>query len=174
MFKQKLKIKGDCSKELWDTTGFYSSTNTEGWGTPNITRASIDSAILKIKFEDTVEEYDITETIQDSVFNEIKLYSFEDLLDGIYEVTVTITEGEDVYETKITFTSLCKVKCCVDKLAAKHDCNCGCEDNHSDFETAYLLLKSLESMLVCLGEYNFNKQLKRLQKICNNSDCNCK
>ena len=174
MFKQKLQIKGDCSKTLWDTTGFYSSTNTSGWGSPNITRPSITSALLKIKFKDTIEEYDITETIQDSLFNEINLYSFEDLLDGVYEITVVITTEDDVYETKITFGSLCKVQCCVAKLADKHDCECGCEDSHSDFETAYLLLKSLESMLSCIGEYNFNKQLERLQKICNNSDCNCK
>lgn len=178
-----LKIKSclkDCKTiEVRNITGFYDAdTNPGGFGTPNPVPADLVKATLKVTINGTEWGYDVLETIQDAVFPNYLLYTFDEpLVDGMYHIVLEVEdEDENVYKTEILQTCICNVTCCVDKKRVLTMDSC-CDDCKNealeDFTLCNQILETLEDTAKCLGESSFLKQLKKLQKLCKNSNCGC-
>ena len=104
--KISICIKDNCRQLVFtDTTATYNaSTNTGGWGTPNLELADVTSATISVTIpEHSVVEVNVTDTVVgatiiDGIFEldtltmENNFDSAEDTAfpDGIYEVTYTI------------------------------------------------------------------------------------
>jgi hypothetical protein len=164
------------SIKIKDVTGFYNSeTNDTGWGAPNLARDFTGTAVLEIKTGTTVMQYDVKQVIEDSIFPTYILKEYTDLVDGVYSITLTLvdTENNVTYKANVKITSECDVACCVAKLAVKDVDKCKCDSSESNFAQAEVLLSTLPYIASCLGEAAYNKQLKKLQKICSANKCSC-
>lgn len=172
-------IKGNCSAlSVTDNTGVYdASTNTTGWGAPNLAAADLESATITIN---SSQEEDVLSSIPDPVtgeftFPDIELDSYSD---GLMTITysVTSTEGTTYSTTKqIYFT--CSVRCCIDKMwrtiAESCDCNCDLEQMIEDALLAEGLLRALKSAASCVSTTNRDKLLVKIQRLCAFNNCNC-
>lgn len=175
-----LQVCQTCSTlTIKDITGFYDADlNPTGWGAPNLARDFTGTAVLEIKFGTSVFQYNVKNTITDSVFPEYTLYEYKPsvLNDGVYTITLTLVDEDNKVTYKATkkITSECIVTCCVDKLAAKVAESCNCDSlAYDNFNQAALLLETLPLIAVNLGEKAYNTNLKKLQKICKSNDCGC-
>ncbi len=167
----------DCSTlEIKDVTGFYNvTTNPTGWGTPNLARDFVGNATLEVKIGGVVTQYNVKSIIENSVFPIYLLQEITSLVDGIITISLTLVDTVEnvTYKTQIKITNECDVTCCVAKLAVKA-LSGGCSDlPKENFEEAELLLSTLPYIAKNLGEDAYNKNLKRLQKICSSTDCGC-
>lgn len=166
-----------------DITGFYSPVaKTTGWGAPNLIRTDVVSATLTLTFTNskgvvTTTEVDVTTEVQDGVFSDIDLNTYEVSEDGILDIYYLVIGPEDSqYETDASIGIYCNVECCVDKLAlkaAKTACN-PCEKGiyPTTFDVASTLLSALPKISVCLNRSDYFSVLKQLEKLCG-SDCGC-
>lgn len=167
----------DCSTlEIKDVTGFYNvTTNPGGWGTPNIDRDFEGTATLEVKIGGVVTQYNVKSTIADAIFPIYMLEEITSLVDGIITISLTLvdTDTNATYKTQIKITNECDVTCCVAKLAVKALTGKCSDLPKENFEEAEVLLSTLPYIAKCLGEDAYNKNLKRLQKICSSTDCGC-
>lgn len=178
----------DCSSIIIkDITGFYNSvTNTTGWGSPNLAKDFTGTAVLTItnSINDSVEEIDVKTIIEDSIFPQYVLATFtpETLVDGLYYVTLTLDDTENVYtyQGEEIIPVYCNIKCCVYKKAAKiadELCNQNCNSPiYLDTDLTLTYYNSLCVVAKDLGEQEFLKILKQLKKLCNqytDKDCGC-
>lgn len=179
MYKPKLQACMSCdSIVIKETRGFYNvDTNPYGWNTPNLERNFTGTAILTIKYNGTVTEQDVKTVIEDAIFPEFTLFTLDEpIKDGVYTFTLTLvdTDNNVTYTETIKKVSTCEVECCVNKLAVKAVDSCDCNTKEfTNFVQAVNLFYSLEEIAKCLGEAEFTKQLKKLQKICSTTDCGC-
>lgn len=184
MLELKLKECKSCNSgsiSIYENAGFYSSTNTGGWNSPNISRNFTGTATLKIETPNgDILEYDVKQTIEDAIFPEYLVYEYvpEKLNDGIYYFTLTLvdTNTNITYKATSMKTSVCEVECCVAKLAAtvaSDLCNTCNSEATEKFILAEKILEALKEDINCLGEKEFNKLLSQLQKICNSTGCGC-
>ena len=174
--------KNACTSiKIYDLTGLYSSSNTGGWNTPNLSKNFTGTATIKIVTpEGSTLEYDVKEAIEDSLFPKYLLYEYipEKLEDGIYTISLILvdTENNITYKADSILPIYCNVECCVNKLSASVAAdlcnNCNSEATNK-FDLAETLLTSLKRIAKCLGEKEFNKILSQLQKICNSTGCGC-
>jgi len=184
----ELKIKAcfidNCSKlELTDITGEYSLTNLTGWNTPNLNLVDVDAASVTITFPSgTTVVYDVTTAVQTAVIvdEEFQLDLIEntDLPDGIYLITYeVIDEDTDItYTTSIEVLSLCKVKCCIEKMKAKfveEYCGCNWKTYWDYYQKASALLVGIKSAYACGKKQQAKDLLKQLEKICSFQKCCC-
>ena len=177
---EKLKICKTCTSiEVDDITGFYDAVNNlTGWNAPNLARDFEGTAILEIKYKNTVQQFDIKDTIANAVLPYFTLYEYttDNLADGVYTITVTLvdTVNNVTYTSSKKITSECNVACCVSKLSLKaaDACNCSTLDAEN-FSKAEQILSSLPLIAKNLGEKEYYIQLAKLEKICSTTDCGC-
>ena len=167
----------DCSTlEIKDVTGFYNvTTNPTGWGTPNLARDFVGTATLEVNIGGVLTQYNVKSTIADSIFPIYMLEEITSLVDGVITISLTLVDDDTTttYKTQIKITNECDVTCCVAKLAVKALTG-GCSDlPKENFEEAEVLLSTLPYIAMNLGEDAYNKNLKRLQKICSSTNCGC-
>ena len=176
-FVNKIKACISCSKiSVEQTSGIYDSENNEeGWGSPNLARDFTGDAILEIKYKSTVEQFDVKQTIEDSVNWNIDLGEYPVSADGVYTVTLTLTDDEgNSYVASVKLTTECNVECCVAKLAAKVAEECNCDTlAMENFSKAEQILSTLKYVGKNLGEKEYYKQLKKLETICSSNGCGC-
>jgi len=165
-----------------DITGFYNAiSNINGWLAPNLLKTYTGTATLKIVTPSgNTIEVDVKQTIEDSIFPQYTLYTYEpdSLVDGIYKIYLTLVDTDNTvtYKASTEIAVYCNVECCVNKLAAEVSsdiCNGCSSDKREAFNLANELLESLSNVVNCLGEKEFNKLLSQLQKLCNSTGCGC-
>ena len=174
-----------------ETTGAYSTSNTSGWGAPNMSTGNAVSATLTITTpsgdvltpinmhilppsfpsEDFTQEYSIPLT---------SLGENSSITDGVWSFLYTVVCTQDLitvtYTQRVTQGFYCQVDCCVKSMFKNIDVECDCsKDQLSKAAKAYLLLKGLKYSANAGDISKFNSDLALLQKMCLNSDCNnCK
>lgn len=181
-------IKENCGKiVISDTTGNYNvDSNPGGWGTSNPDANDIVEASITCIFPSgAIEVFPIQDVLhaQSETALPFELLVFEnEELDGIYEYTYTVSDGEEETSFTITKFSLCNVRCCIDKLWAKaalgltiQDCNCGgkTELYCQKATQAEALYKAIIAAASSGKDLVRNELLKKLQRICSLENCNC-
>lgn len=177
----------DCLNLLFnETTGFYSSTNTGGWSTPNILISTATAATVAVTVPSgTVYSFNVFLAGFPS-YNTNVTYSIayddlgfsEALEDGIYSVTYSVSgldgSGEPItYTVTISTFIVCNLECCVDTLLLNVDdweCDCS-EDAIDTYLSAFSILQQINHSIEC-GDLDTAESLLTLaNKICKNSNC---
>lgn len=175
----------ECGKITFtDITGLYNgSTNVGGWNdVSTFDNSNITSALIRYRHSSETDwnEINVTTTLSTGNIEGDFLLDTVDIEtgDGQYFIEYELGDGVDtiIYETCIY--NLCSVRCCVDKLwveAAKsldNDCSCSStESNNAKKGESFIqgILKSSAS-----GFYDLSDSLlEKLQRLCNNQNCNC-
>ena len=164
----ELKIKVTLDRDnkrfiLTETTGNYSATNPGGWGSPNISRSTIESAIFYVTFPDgTVESINALTFIKGGEINKIiSSLKTDKFVDGKYkfklttEYTMTLPgpPGDpivtEIVKNKAEYDILSLIdifklpyKFIVDKIDISKFPDCECNKN---ILTLWAYLKALES-----------------------------
>jgi len=168
------------SIQFFEETGQYSTTNTTGYGYPNMDNQDAFTAELTVTTPSNVTEtFDIlplgfpTRT-PDLTFDVPLTYE-----DGKWIFTYTITDGSDTYTlTKYSYF-YCTTECCVtNKLANITTIGCdSCKDSLAEKEyiKMFIMLESLKKAAKCGDETTFIYIKKIIDKLCKNNNCNtCK
>lgn len=93
-------INGQYTMLLSDVTGDYdATTNPEGWGTPNTTRASItaiDCTVLRPSQSSTDDITGLyTSTFWTAAYRQVDIFTMlPSVVDGLYTVTMTFNPGD--------------------------------------------------------------------------------
>lgn len=180
--------KVDCSSIVINNiTGFYNAeTNPGGFNSPNLPTDFTGTAVLSIQTSNSsaVEEIDVKDVIANAIFPNYVLYTYspENLEDGLYYFTLTLTDTETdtEYKTQLIIPVYCNVECCVNKKASKiaeELCNQPCNSTaKKEFDIIYTYYTSMCEVAEDLGEQDFLKILKQLKKLCGqytDKDCGC-
>lgn len=138
-------VNGQYTMLLCDVTGDYNATtNPEGWGTPNTTRASITSIPQQKVKRPGQTTYDnltglYTSTFWTAAYRQVDIFSqLPTTPDGLYEVVIEFDPG-DIVET-FYFLRYEAAKATLAQLAIQ---------NNSDFEE----LKFIYDKMVLAEEY---------------------
>lgn len=168
-----------------DTTGAYSATNLEGYGSPNetisgatatlaVTLASGDIYTIALGgFPTTDKELEFIISATD-----LGYASNEKIADQIMSFTYTVTyaSGNVITQTK-AIAFYCQATCCVNSMFFDYDVNCmDCiRESEARSRKAWTLLQGLKHSSLSADTTTFNKTLAQLNKLCLNSECsNCK
>lgn len=175
----------NCTKLLFtDTTGVYhASNNTGGYESPNMAGSAVTSAVFTlVGVTDTSYsyEYDVTSQIPNTVTGDIEMNLVsEDLDDGIYEATYTVTNGTATSTKVKRLLFTCHTKCCVTKMGAKIPeyrltKNSEFFDNYLyKYLKAQALLDGITKAGACANEDAIETILELIQQMCNFEDCDC-
>lgn len=123
-------------------------------------------------------EFDVLEFLPELVEEEILLttINFPNYEDGKYKIKLISKSEEETYQTEFTFISLCKTRCCIDKLWIKYSENCNCKCSDKTYEMA-IQAEALYKLVVngssCDNEDSVLEILKKLNRICKLENCNC-
>lgn len=181
----KASFRNNCSElVITDVTKEYNaSTNTGGWGAPNIVTTDVTEAYIVIGDGSTETRYDVIDNLINPVTDEFELTSIEDTYgDGEWTITYNVYYGDILYTCTITVFTICEVRCCIDKMWLSYiesiggePCHCGCSNDIklNDVLKAEALYKSLTRAAGCLNATTRDKILSQLQKICAYSKCQC-
>lgn len=194
--KFSAEVISGCSKLLiTDITGMYSSSNTTGWGTPNIDPSDVTEAYILVGSSSSgvIYSLNVTSVVQAITLPSSYVDNFTfplieidpsdigqtDLItDKIYNISYMI-DGESV-DGKVLTT--CNTQCCVDKLfnkaADSYLCGGNCSTNAMIMEALKaraLLLQASKWAFSCYKLEDAEKLLKQAMKICktNNTNCGC-
>lgn len=177
-----------CSRlRIYDSSGIYSAQNTTGWGLPNLQLSTVTSATLTVTPPNTTTStsFDVTTTVNtavivDGVFllDEIVESDLQagSLIDGIYTISYTVTDGILTHDVTVKTFSTCKADCCVEKMKTKFkEKLCGCDwlvywDNYRKAEA---LLYAAKSAFACGKEDHAKDLLEQVNKICSLQKCCC-
>ena len=181
--------KNDClSFDYNQTTGVYSVTNLNGWGAPNKALTDVATSILVISNSKSGITYDdiiidasagSTETY---IFAELFLNSTpigtENISDGIYSFTHTVTFNDETAITNIAYiVSLCTLNCSIQAftdtmLDTVDDC---CSDNKKELLTNYSEIMTLYDLLLksalCNNFTAFNSIYSSIELLLLNINC---
>jgi len=169
-----------------DATGLYNvTTNPTGWGAPNLALGDVTEATISVTppNSNVATTQDVTTTVQtasivDGLFS---LYNFTtftsgSLIDGVYTITYTVTDGETTYTTTVTSFSTCKADCCIEKMKAKfceYMCGCDWEIYWANYKRAEALLYAAKSAFACGKNAQAKDLLDQVNKICSIQKCCC-
>lgn len=184
----------DCDRKgltFTETTGAYSVSNTSGWGSPNRETSEATTAVLTI-----VDPNDVTYTFDlfaespawpttdvDQEFEiantDLGLSADEDLIDGLYRATYTVTRTTATtfsYTQTTNFLFYGVIKCQVFSLYGlipTSECDCNTDILELAFK-ASTFLKALEYAASTGNESDFDKILTVLERLTANNNCqNC-
>ena len=177
----------DCLNLIFnDQTGNYTTTNTGGWNSPNISLTTATAASVAITtpsgttytfnvFVSGLPSYDINSTYSIS-YSDLGFTS--SLADGIYTAVYTVNaldgSGEPaVYTvTKSTYIT-CNLQCCVDTMLINiddWDCDCS-KDAKDNYLKAFGILQQIYHAIEC-GDLDTASNLSTVaNKLCKNSGC---
>lgn len=179
-------ITDNCTKlVIKDITEAYDADlNVGGWGSPNITTGNIYAVVINLVNslgEGTSYEIDFS-NFPATVTGDFTIVELEidPLLDGEYIIEYVITDTDAVeISSKIKIFSTCNVRCCIDKMwsnfaESREDCSCGCSSLSNNALQAEALYRAMLSSSACLDSTVRTTLLKKLQRICELENCNCK
>lgn len=129
-------------------------------------------------FSEDFYELDILEFLPETFEEEFLLavFNFPNYEDGKYKIELILKSEEETYHTEFTFISLCKTRCCIDKLWLKYseNCNCKCSDKTYEMTVqAEALYKLVANGASCDNENSVLEILKKLNRICKLENCKC-
>lgn len=166
-----------------ETTGFYSTTNTGGWGAPNITLGDVVTATLAITpygstttYTINVEATSLFPTDNSSFTYNIPLSLIGNptsIVDGQWLFVYTVTTASATYTKTIYKYFYCNTECCVTSMLPDVDtCDC-CKETteYKNYILAWTHLQSLKKAAACGDETNFTAIKKIIDKLCLNSGC---
>lgn len=166
-----------------ETTGFYSTTNTGGWGAPNITLGDVVTATLAITPYGSTTTYtiDVEATSLFPTDNASFTYNIPlslignptSIVDGQWLFVYTVTDATDTYTKSIYKYFYCNSECCVTNMLPDVDtCDC-CKEttDYKNYILAWTQLQSLKKAAACGDEANFTAIKKIIDKLCLNNGC---
>ena len=168
-----------------DTTDSYNvDTNTTGYGSPNIAIGDVDSALVYIETPnlESLEPIDVIDSLPASVTGTFTLAETEvTAQDGEWIIRYELVVGSTTYTKTIKIFSSCLVRCCIDKMWSKYaegvddSCDCGCDKNIATIALeAEALYRAMLSSTACLDATARNTILKKIQRLCELQNCNCR
>ncbi len=174
----KAHVKNGCTKlSICDTTGAYdASTNTTGWGSPNVDPG--DSGFAATIQVDSGTATAVTSQVPTTVSGN---FTYDDLTvtlaDGWHTIKyiISTTAAGSVSKTIKIFT-YCTVKCCVFKEMLKLKDYDPCKDAGKIAVAMHMwsLYKSMIYAAAGCNQSDATELLTRLQTLCNNeTDCGC-
>jgi len=182
--KIDLCVINDCTQiRFSENTGFYNTTNTGGYGAPNLAVGSATTAVLTITNPaGTVYTIDLFAT---TIFPSNVLYTSYDIplasigspssiVDGKWTFSYAVSDGVTTYTTSIFKYFYCNSKCCVTEMLADLDLTCDCckeSITYKNYELAWAQLETLKKASKCGDETNFTAIKKIVDKLCLNSGC---
>jgi len=178
----------NCSSIFFsDGTGAYNaSTNTTGWGSPNLATSAVTETHIIITMpdgttiidienptglptSDTTVEYEIAISVIDSARTTVE--------DGLYAIEYTVTDGVTTYTTgKKYYLFLCNKECCISNLFAKIATisDCACDDVAiKNALYADALLSGARASKNCGDTVAINNILAKLEAICESTSSGC-
>jgi hypothetical protein len=185
--------------EIYDNTGLYNvTTNPGGWSDlevapyPTLRRQDITSATITIKnhitgVEITDSPWDITAVltgVPGATYPLIFLQQQLVMVDGIYEIILTVSDGTQVGTFTTTYKKYfyCTVVCCVMTGWIAMEANL-CNPCDTSYLTIMRMKQNLYDTLKAAeckqDDCAFNNALLRLQRLCEGLDsysvspCNC-
>lgn len=172
---------------VYDTTRPYNlATNSGGWGATNVIAADIDAADVTYTTPGgSPIPNDVLTAVnaQLPVVDEYVLGTYTiPAVDGVYTFTYTLTDGAETVTVSHTIFWMGSVRCCLDKLWAKHAqhllgeaCKCTGKSNPYDIQAmeAEGIYGSIIHGVSCANTVDRDKLLKKLQRICKLNKCNC-
>lgn len=191
--KFTVTLGDDCKSFIFtETTGAYNNPdNLGGYGAPNLTLVSVNTAKLTVENLTTDVTYDdINITPSDS--NDTTTITTEDLeIDGASIGDTTLPDGQYcfiytivskasvTYQQTVKKVFLCESCCIIKTKACDIDLECGCcndpcADEIWKFLQAYTELKVIEYSAYCSSSTNLNNKIKSFQSFLTTFDCeNC-
>lgn len=186
--KAKLCFIHNCTELTpYDITGAYNaSTNTTGWGSPNLTLAGVTSAILTVTLPSgDSEDFDLTTTVQGATIVDGQFLlttltpnsfgsSLEKFPDGIYELEYNIDSDTYIYSAKVFNT--CQADCCVEKMKTKFAekmCGCDWDVYWKNYQLAKAYLIGAKYKFACGNYTDATDILSKVNKICSINKCCC-
>lgn len=169
--------------KVTETTGFYSTINTGGWGSPNIDLGDAITATLAITPYGSAITYtiDLLATTLFPTNNPYFTYNIPlsaignptSIADGQWLFVYTVSDGTDTYTKTIYKYFYCNTECCVTSMLPDID-TCDCCKETSDYKNyilAWTQLQSLKKAAACGDSTNFTAIKKIIDKLCLNSGC---
>jgi len=169
-----------------DTTLPWSATNTGGWGSPNLTIASITDAAIVIHLTDSTTLLPNNNNLKTFDSSTVPLayptlpntigvpfvLNGEDLgygvnskiPDGIIQIDYVVTDGVDTYTYAQYIMIDNTVQCCLSKDAINSGCGCNGSDR---FSRGWSALNSARSAMLCPNITDAAKSLQVAISICN-------
>jgi hypothetical protein len=176
-------LKDNCGTiSITETTGAYhATTNTTGWGSPNLQGIAVTIATISITTPGaTAQVIDVLSQIPDTVTGDIVFTDIEldNYTDGVTTILLTISDGTTTYTKSVEILFTCEVRSCIDKMWAKNAaaaCGNSCEllSLVDDANLAEGLLKSLKSAGACNNDDCVDSILAAINQLCEFNDCNC-
>lgn len=178
-----LCVVNSCSQLRFnECTGYYSTANPTGWGTPNPNVLLATSATLDITGPDNITHtVDLFATTLFPTNNTLFEYDIplssigspSTITDGQWKFLYTVVADGATYTREIYKYFYCNSECCVTGMQPTvTTCDC-CDKNESynNYITAWTFLQSLKDAAKC-GDYtNFTNIKKIVDKLCLNSGC---
>lgn len=182
--KIDLCVINNCTQiRFSENTGFYQTTNTGGYGTPNLAVGSVTTAWLTI-----TDPSNITSSIDlfaTTIFPSNVLYTSYDIPlasigsptsieDGEWKFVYTVSDGVTSYSTTVYKYFYCESACCVEQMLANLDLSCDCCKDSTEYKTyelAWVQLESLKKAAACGDADNFAAIKKIVDKLCLNNGC---
>jgi hypothetical protein len=172
---------------VYDSTRPYNlATNSGGWGTTNVVAADIDVATVTYTAPGgTPVINDVLPAVnaQLPVVDEYVLGTYTITpVDGTYSFSYEVTDGTDSVVVSHTVFWMGSVRCCIDKLWAKHAqhllgdaCKCTGKSNPYDIQAmeAEGIFGAIINGVSCTNTVDRDKLLEKLQRICKLNKCNC-
>lgn len=167
-----------------ETTGYYSSVNTTGWGSPNWLLADALTAKLDITtpsgttytinlLTTTLFPSNVVGTLYDIPSSSIG--GITSIVDGQWIFKYYVTNKDDVeVSTTIYKYFYCNSECCVTEMLANLDLSCDCckdSDSYKNYTLAWTELQSLKKAAACGDSTNFTTIKKIVDKLCKNNGC---
>lgn len=169
-----------------ETTGVYdATTNTIGYGTPNIETSDVDSTELVIENLLTEITFDTISTISASSTGTEYEFDLTDLTvdgvqqytdyinDGVYEFTYNVIDGSTTYTYTVRKLILPYLYGLLAKASLKLG-TCTCSSKFKDtWLEGFARLKALEGSAICGDLTQFSTQYTATKNFLLNIKCNC-
>lgn len=189
------KVMIDCEYDgfsIIQLTGTYNATtNTGGYGSPNITVADVDSTSLIIKNLTENITYDAITSISASQYYTITNFNITDLKvsgtssftsgdplpDGVYEFSFKVIDGSTIYTYTCRVGIIRSLKCTLAKANQKIvDDSCGCikKDFLDKYYLGFAYITGLEGLEICSDLTAYSNLYDKVENYLNNNlKCNC-
>ena len=190
VLKIDASVAENCKKlRFYETTGIYNAvSNTTGWGAPNEATTVALTATLNVltpagnaytfNGASVTPLYPNWPTTNDNAYYELdsSLIGYgtnQELPDGIYRFTYTVTTTANTYTQVIEKLFYCNAQCCVSNMFADIDYECDCStDKINKAKKAWLMLESLGYASKSGQKTYFANLLEDINKLCT-GNCNC-
>lgn len=178
-------VTNGCTQlKFTETTGFYSSANTGGWGSPNTQLVDATTATLSITPYGSTTTYTIDLLVTTLFPTDNSSFTYDiplsdmgsptSIVDGQWLFVYTILDDLGTTHTKSIYKYFyCNSECCVTSMLPDIDtCDC-CKEttDYKNYILAWTQLQSLKKAATCGDSTNFTAIKKIVDKLCLNNGC---